>query len=110
VQLWNAWCEVVTDQDFMSDALRQLALGTIDIKSGSSGGNSNFTREERFAIRDAWREFIRKNGERLARGERVPTDDPSVSLALTGSDISPQNPAVRFQLADDKHWPPLTAP
>ena len=110
VQLWNAWCEVVTDQDFMSDALRQLALGTIDIKSGSSGGNSNFTREERFAIRDAWREFIRKNGERLARGERVPTGDPSVSLALTGSDISPQNPAVRFQLADDKHWPPLTAP
>ncbi len=110
LELWNAWCEVITDQEFMSTAVRELALGTLDITSGSSGGNSNFTREERFAVRDAWRDFIRKNSERLARGERLPTDDPSVSLALTGSDTNPQNPAVRFQLPDGKHWPPLTAP
>ena len=110
VELWNAWCEVITDQEFMSEAIRQLALGTLDITSGSSGGNSNFTREERFAIRDAWRDFIRKNSERLARGERVPTDDPTVSPALTGCDINPQDPAVRFHLPGDKHWPPLTSP
>jgi hypothetical protein len=109
VELWNAWCEVITDQEFMSTAIRQLALGTLDITSGSSGGNSNFTRQERFAIRDAWRDFIRKNSERLARGERVPTDDPTVSPALTGCDIHPQDPAVRFHLPDDKQWPPLIA-
>ena len=108
VELWNAWCEVITDQEFMSTAIRQLAKGTLDLTSGSSSGNSNFTREQRFAIRDAWRDFIRKNSERLARGERIATGDPTVSRALTGSDINPQNPAVRFQLADDKHWPPLT--
>ncbi len=110
VELWNAWCEVITDQEFMSEALRQLALGTLDINSGSSSGNSNFTRSERFAVRDAWREFIRKNSARLARGERISTDDPSVSPALTGADIHTQDPAVRFHLPDGKQWPPLTAP
>ncbi len=109
VELWNAWCEVITDQDFMSEAVRQLALGTLDISSGSSGGNSNFTRGQRFAIRDAWRDFIRKNSKRLARGERVPTDDPSVTLSLTGSDFDAQNPAVRFELPGGKHWPPVPA-
>ncbi|MEO5915470.1 MAG: HEAT repeat domain-containing protein [Luteolibacter sp.] len=110
VELWNAWCEVITDQDFMSEALRQLALGTIDLTSGSSSGNSNFTREERFAIRDAWRNFIRKNSGRLARGERISADDPSVSPALTGCDIHAQDPAVRFQLPGGKQWPTLTTP
>ena len=108
VELWNAWCEVITDQDFMSEAVRQLAMGTLDLTSGSSSGNSHFTREERIAIRDAWRDFIQKNRSRLARRERLPTDDPSVSPALTGSDIRPTNPAVRFQLPGNKQWPPLT--
>ena len=109
VELWEAWCEVITDQEFMYDALSQLALGTLDIPSRSGGGNSNFTRDQRFAIRDAWREFIRKNHDRLAKGERLPTKDPSVSSALTGSDFDARNPAVRFDLPDGKSWPPLPA-
>ena len=109
VELWNAWCEVITDQEFMSTAIRQLAKGTLDITSGSSSGNSNFTREQCFAIRDAWRDFIRKNRSRLAHSERIATDDPTVSPTLTGCDINPQNPAVQFQLSGDKHWPPLTS-
>ncbi len=88
-----AWCEVITDQDFMCKALGQLASGTLDLSSNGSSGNSNFTRDQRFAIRDAWRAFLTKNRERLARGERVPLDDPSVTLSLTGSDIDPGNPS-----------------
>ena len=76
VELWEAWCEVITDQDFMSEALRQLALGTLDLSSGSSSGNSNFTREQRFAIRDAWHAFLKKNRARLDRGERFPSMIP----------------------------------
>ena len=110
VDLWNAWCEVITDQDFMSEAVRQLAMGTLDISSGSSGGNSNFTLGERFAIRDAWRDFIRKNHDRLARGERLPTGDPSVTPLLTASNFNPGDPAIRFHLSDGKHWPPTPAP
>ncbi len=106
VELWEAWCEVITDQDFMYSALSQLALGTLDISSGSYGGNSNFTREQRFAIRDAWREFIRKNHALLARGERLPTSDPSVTPSLTGSNFNAGDPAVRFTLSNGKTWPP----
>ncbi len=106
VELWEAWCEVITDQEHMYEALRELATGTLDLTSGSGGGNSNFTHEQRFAIRDAWREFLRKNHERLARGERLPLKDASVSASLTGSDINASDPAVRFSLPDGKSWPP----
>ncbi len=109
VELWNAWCEVITAQEFMSTAIRQLAKGILDITSRSSSGNSNFTRGQRFAIRDAWRDFIRKNRSRLAHSERIATDASTVSRTLTGCDINPQNPAVQFQLSGDKHWPPLTS-
>ncbi len=106
MELWTAWSEVITDQDFMYDALCQLAKGTLDFESNSGGGNSNFTRDQRFAIRDAWRAFLAKNRDRLARGERVPLDDPSVTPDLTGSDIDPLNPAVTMNLKDGGQWPP----
>jgi hypothetical protein len=109
VELWQAWCEVVTDPDFMSEALRQLALGTLDLSSGSSSGNSNFTREQRFAIRDAWRDFLGKNHDRLARGERIPLNDPSVTLSLTGANFNAQDPAIRMNLKDGSQWPPRHA-
>ncbi|HEX7262352.1 MAG TPA: HEAT repeat domain-containing protein, partial [Luteolibacter sp.] len=89
VELWDAWCEVLTDQDFMDEALSQLTRGTLDLSSNSGGGNSNFTREQRFAIRDAWRAFLAKNRDRLARGERVPLNDPSVTPSLTGINFDP---------------------
>ncbi len=106
VELWAAWCEVITDQDFMYNALGQLTKSTLDLSSNSGGGNSNFTREQRFAIRDAWRKFLSINHDRLARGERIPLNDPSVTLALTGSDLDPQNPAIRLQTQDGGYWPP----
>jgi hypothetical protein len=110
VELWDAWCEVITDQDFMCTALGQLARGTLDLSPNGSSGNSYFTRAQRFAIRDAWRAFLAKNRDRLARGERVPLDDPSVTLSLTGSDIDPGNPAIRMNLKDGGHWPPPALP
>ncbi|WP_338287093.1 HEAT repeat domain-containing protein [Luteolibacter sp. LG18] len=78
VELWEAWCEVITDQDFMSEALTQLALGPLHLPSKSSSGNSNFTREQRFAIRNAWRKFVRNRLGRTAahrRSHRIPCPD-----------------------------------
>ncbi|WP_367872867.1 HEAT repeat domain-containing protein [Luteolibacter sp. Populi] len=105
VELWEAWYEVITDQESMYEALTELAFGTLEIPSRSGGGNRNFTLEQRFAIRDAWREFIRKNHDRLARGERLPTGDPTVSNSLTGSNFNASDPAIRFRLPDGKSWP-----
>lgn len=109
VELWNAWCEVITDQDFMFDALKQLAFGTLALSSKSCSGNSNFTREQRFAIRDAWRAFLVKNHDRLARGERLSIDDPSIPPALTGLNFDPRQPAIQVPLSDGKQWPSIPA-
>lgn len=53
--------------------------------TGSMGGNSQSTRKERFAIREAWRAFLMKHRGLLQEGKRVPLNDPSITPALTGS-------------------------
>ncbi len=107
VELWDAWCEVITDQDFMYAALRELAVGTINLPTSSSSGSSNFTREQRFAIRDEWRAFLTLNRDRLASGERLPHDDPSITPMLTGVNFDPSgNPAIEIRLEDGTRWPP----
>ncbi len=107
VELWDAWCEVITDPDFMCNALGQMASGTLDLRSSNSSGNGNFTRAQRFSIRDAWRKFLAENRARLARGERVPIEDPSVTLSLSGADFDPRHPAIIMNLKDGRTWPPL---
>lgn len=104
-ELWNAWCEVITDKDFMSQAMRELALGTLDLPTGASSANSNFTRAQRFAIRDAWRAFLGKNHALLTTGKRLPPGDSSVTPAMSGADIDPQNPAIQFWIKDGRSWP-----
>ncbi len=61
-ELWLAQCQMILVQDQMTSALSNLVVGTIELpKSNDGGGNSNFTRDQRFAIRDAWVGFIREN-------------------------------------------------
>ncbi|MFN0126487.1 MAG: HEAT repeat domain-containing protein [Verrucomicrobiales bacterium] len=106
--LWEAWTEVVTDQSCMVRALQHLCIGTLEIPGdGSMGGNSHSTREERFAIRDAWRAFLMKHRERLDEGKRVPLNDPFITPALTGSGFAsrPAGHAVTFSLSDGTQWP-----
>jgi HEAT repeat protein len=107
VELWAAWCEVITDKDKMYDAVSHLLLGAIDLPpSSGGGGNSNFTREQRFAIRDAWRGFLAKHRAILGKGGRVPMDDPSITPLLIGANFNPDQPAVEIHLKDGTSWPP----
>ena len=109
-ELWAAWCEAITDQDCMHEAVASLISGTIELpESKGAGGNSNFTREQRFAIRDAWRAFLAKHHDTLADGRCVPKDDSSVTPILTGSNFNPDNPVAALHLKDGTSWP-LRAP
>ena len=106
-ELWTAWCEVITDQDRMHDAVNHLVIGTIDLPpSDGYGGNSNFTREQRFAIRDGWRAFLAKHRDLLAKGGRIPMDDPSITPLLTGANFNPDQPVLEIHLKDRTSWPP----
>ena len=90
----------------MFDALGKLITGTIDLPpSGGASGNSNFTREQRFAIRDAWRGFLQQHQAALARGEHIGLTDAAVIAALTGMNFSPDSPAVEIQFKDGGQWP-----
>ncbi len=109
-ELWQAWCEVITDKERMYDALSHLLRGTIDLPpSSSGGGNSNFTRDQRFVIRDAWRAFLAKHHDRLANGGRIPMDDLSITPLLTGANFQPDQPAAEIFLKDGSKWPPRAA-
>src|SRR6185436_6870763 len=106
-ELWAAWCEVITDKEKMHDAVTHLLMGTIALpQSNGWGGNGNFTREQRFAIRDAWRGFLAKHHGVLAKGGRVPMDDPSITPLLIGANFNPDQPVVQIQLKDGASWPP----
>ncbi len=97
---------VLTTEDRVAAAER-LMRGTIDLPFGNgSGGNSSLTREQRFRLRDAWRDFLREHHATLAAGRRVPPNEPRVVAALTGLDLRPGEPVVSIDLADGTRWPP----
>lgn len=107
LELWEAWAGVIPDQDRMYEAVRSLMLGTLQLEVvGGGGGNSNFTREQRFAIRDAWRAFLRTHEKQLTAGKKVPPPDAATAAALTGTNFQPDSPAAQFTLKDGSRWPP----
>lgn len=107
LELWEAWANVITNKDRMYEAISALVHGTIDLgPSSGGGGSSNFTREQRFVIRDAWKSFLQKHQETLAAGKKVPPPVRSVSSSLIGTDLQPDNPALRIDLKDGSVWPP----
>ena len=73
---------------------------------GGWSGNSGLTRDQRFLLRDAWREFLRDHQETLAAGRRVPLTDPALAARLTGLVFQPNSPVVEIPLQDGTRWPP----
>lgn len=107
LELWEAWASVIPDKDRMHDAVRALMLGTIQLDIGGGGsGNSNFTREQRFFIRDAWRAFLQQHRKQLAASNKVPPPDAATIATLTGANFQPDNPAAEITLKDGSRWPP----
>ncbi len=106
LKLWEALASTIIDKDRMCDAVRQLVLGTIDLPpSNGSSGNSNFTREQSFAIRDAWRTFLQKHRDELAAGKKVPPPGAVAAAALTGGNFDKNSPVTRIDFKDGTCWP-----
>lgn len=105
--LWQAWISLIPYQDHMCHAVRTLIDGTVELPAASnSSGNSNFNRDQRFAIRNAWRDFLQKHQQQLSSGKRIQEIDPATIAALTGLDFSPDSPVVEIRFKDDTFWPP----
>jgi hypothetical protein len=105
--LWEALATSIADEDRMVDVLRELIVQTIDLPTSTGGGgNSNFTRDQRFAIRAAWRSFLQKHRTQLAAGKKVSPPDTATTAALVGANFDPQSPAVTIRFKDGTEWPP----
>ncbi len=107
MELWQAFATVIPDNKRMVNAIRSLIEGTIELPSSNgSGGNRNFTRDQRFEIRNAWRAFLAANQDTLSAGQRVKLTDPETIAALTGMNFHPNQPAVELSFRDGTRWPP----
>lgn len=106
LKLWEALASTIIDQERMCDAVRQLILGTIELPpSNGSSGNSNFTREQSFAIREAWRAFLHENRDVFAAGKKVPPPDAATAAALTGANFDRNSPVTQIDFKDGNSWP-----
>lgn len=106
IELWEAWCEVIPDQERVSVALQRLFVGTIALPtSGVMSGTGNFSRDQRFRIRQTWREFLTKHRALLAGGGQVPESDPTVLPLIGAMDLGSGGFVVSLGLKDGTYWP-----
>ncbi|MGV3658933.1 MAG: hypothetical protein ACO1TE_02080 [Prosthecobacter sp.] len=106
LELWEAWANVITDKERMYEAVRALIEGTLDLPGTNGSGNSNFTRDQRFVIREAWNEFLRQHSQQFSKGGKVPPPDGALAAKLTGAGFSPERPVTAVDFKDGSRWPP----
>ncbi|MFA6285740.1 MAG: hypothetical protein WC661_00045 [Opitutaceae bacterium] len=107
MELWQAWATVIPYQDRTVRALSALILGTIELPpSNGYGSGGNFTRDQFFAIRDAWRAFLSLHQADLSAGKRIALTDPETIAGLTGMKLRPGQPVVEISFRDGTRWPP----
>jgi hypothetical protein len=107
LELWEAWTSVIPDADCTCEAVQCLALGTLDFPpTEGSSGTGGFTDDQRIAIRDAWRAFLKRHAKELAAGQKVKVPGRAASAKLGGSDVNPGEPVVVIRFRDGTQWPP----
>lgn len=110
MELWRALVSNIVVQELFVEAIHALIRGTIDLPTmGGSSGNSNFSREQRFQIRDVWIEFLNQNEKLLLAGKKLPPPDQETAFKLTGANFPSGSGAVSYELNDGTRWPPVKA-
>lgn len=107
MEVWEALASTIVVADLSSDALHDLVVGTIELPFSGSAGANGCSLEQSFAIRDAWRAFLRKHRKTLAAGKKIVPSDAATTAALTGAIFDAEHPAVEFKLKDGARWPPM---
>ncbi|MDZ4406140.1 hypothetical protein [Prosthecobacter sp.] len=106
MELWQAVADTLVVKEHLVDSVHALVSGTMDLPlGGGRGGNSNFTREQRFQMRAAWIAFLKQHEKTLAKGLKPPPPDSETTARLTGMNFESGNPVVDYQLKDGRRWP-----
>jgi len=84
-ELLEAWADRMSEEHLYDDALRYISSAVLkDRPSGISTGRTDFTRAERLALRDAWKQFLAKHADEIKRGRQFKHDDRTLSPTLLG--------------------------
>lgn len=106
MELWHAAADTIVSKEHLVNSVHELVAGTIDLPlGGGSGGNSNFSREQRFQIRAAWTVFLKQHEKTLSEGRKLPPPDAETAARLTGMNFKGGRSVVDFQLKDGRRWP-----
>lgn len=106
MELWRAAAATLVHKDQLVDSMHALVSGTINLPlAGGHGGNSNFTREQRFQMRDAWIDFLQQHEKTLANGTKLPPPDLETTARLTGMNFEGGRSVVDYQLKGGERWP-----
>jgi hypothetical protein len=105
--LLHAVAQTIIVKDHLVSSVKTLVRGTIELPPiTSSGGSSNFTTDQRFHIRAAWRDFLAKHESELVEGRKMPMPDVETLKKLTGADNTKDSSVVDYSFKDGSRWPP----
>lgn len=108
LDLWRVVAGNIVEKQLLVDSVRSLVVNLLDLAPGSgSSGNSNFSREERFQMREAWLAFLKKHEPTIAKGKRIPLPDSATANRLLGGKAEADQPVVSLQLRGGGRWPEL---
>ncbi len=79
----EAWSDRLVDENLYDIALDNLSTA-LDGLSGGTSGRTDLTREERLALKAAWKKFLSAHETELRQGKKFKYTDPAVSPALFG--------------------------
>lgn len=106
MELWEAWASTIPAQERLHEAVRALITGTLAVGGTNGSGNSNFTRDQRFQIRDAWRAFLHEHRRQISQGRKIPPPGGKVARMLTGAAFNDASPVTAVDFPDGSRWPP----
>lgn len=106
MELWEALAATIIHKERLADAIAKLINGTLALPRTHSSGNTNFTRDQRFQIRDAWRAFLHQHQRQISAGKKVPAPKGKVAQMLTGAALGNFYPAAVVKFPDGSRWPP----
>jgi len=82
-EFWNVWADRLADENLFAIALDNLSA-SLEGLSGGTSGNTDLSREERLALKAAWKKFLSDHETELREGKKFKYTDPAVSPALFG--------------------------
>jgi hypothetical protein len=83
-ELLETLADRLTEEHFYNDILRSLSSMIFEGNSLMDSGRTDFSRSQRLALRNAWKNFLTAHADELRQGKKFKSSDPAITPALFG--------------------------